>query len=93
MPPYPSVEVSPSPSTSKNDNINNNNTNTNNTSNDVMSALSLAMANALLEGSNSVVTTVPSNIESSVSDSIPTTTSRASSNDGLSIWGSSTTSR
>lgn len=92
MPPYPSVEVSPSPSTSKNDNINNNNTNTNNTSNDVMSALSLAMANALLEGSNSVVTTVPSNIESSVSDSIPTTTSRASSNDGLSIWGSSTTS-
>lgn len=80
----PSVEVSPS--TSKN--VENNNSN----ANDVMSALSLAMANALLEGNNN--SSVPSNIESSVSSSdVPTTTSRASSNDGLSIWGSSTTSR
>jgi len=78
----PSVEVSPS--AQNKDKVNNN-------ANDVMSALSLAMANALLDQGNQENRYREEELPNLSEGFIPTT-SRASSNDGLSIWGSSTTS-
>jgi len=83
----PSVEVSPSSAAGQNkDKVNNN-------ANDVMSALSLAMANALLDhqGGNQENRYREEELPNLSEGFIPTA-SRASSNDGLSIWGSSTTS-